>query len=117
MQNLTLEQMIRRAEGKVCKKGLQELKSKNYKTLAEALGDPNAPEWSYLYARTVLKGPFPQGEDAIATSAVWSYRYARDVLKGPFPQGEDAIATVAYWSYKYARDILNDPKPDTWTKK
>ena len=47
MQNLTLDQMIRRAEGKVCEEGLQELKDKNYKTLDEALQDPNAPEWSY----------------------------------------------------------------------
>ena len=140
MQNLTLEQMIQNAEGKVCKKGLRELKDKNYKTLEEALGDPNAPEWAYWYARDILEGPFPQGEDAITTSASLSYKYARDilnghfakgedviatiaywpywyaidVLKGPFPQGEDAIATSAEWSYLYAKGILNDPNPNTW---
>ena len=143
MQNLTLEQMIQSAEGKVCEEGLRELKDKNYKTLEEALGDPNAPDWaywyaiyvlkgpfaqgedaiatsadwSYRYAKSVLKGPFVQGEDAIATSAVWSYWYARDVLKGPFAKGEDVIATSAQWSYRYAKGILNDPNPDTWGKR
>ena len=143
MQNLTLEQMIQNAKGKVCKKGLRKLKDKNYKTLEEALGDPNAPEWAYWYARYVLKGPFPQGEDTIATSAVWAYWYAKDVLKGPFPQGEDeiatsaewacwyaidvlkepfpqgekAIATDAEWAYEYANDVLNDPSPNTWAER
>ena len=46
---------------------------------------------AYYYARDVLNGPFPEGEEAIATSAVQSYYYARFRLKGRFPAGEKAI--------------------------
>jgi hypothetical protein len=31
-------------------------------------------------------------EDILAQDPEYSYRYARDVLNGPFPKGEDAIA-------------------------
>jgi hypothetical protein len=71
--------------------------------------------WSYEYAEYVLKPlgvrGFPQGEDAIATDALSSYLYAKDVLKDRFPQGEDAIATNANNSYWYARDVLEDRFP------
>ena len=50
---------------------------------------------------------FPEGEPAIATSAVYSYRYALKVLRGSrFPEGEPAIATSAEYSYYYAKYII-----------
>ena len=49
------------------------------------------PWQSYLYAYTVLKGPFPKGEDAIAKDAENSYLYAVEILRGPFPKGEEAM--------------------------
>ena len=63
-------------------------------------------EYSYLYARIVLRGPFPLGEEAIAKSSFYSYLYAHYVLKGPFPAGEEAIAKDVKYAYWYARDVL-----------
>ena len=39
------------------------------------------PEYAYLYARWVLKKPFPLGEKAIASSPQYAYHYVLDVLK------------------------------------
>jgi lambda repressor-like predicted transcriptional regulator len=70
---------------------------------------------SFLYAVFVLRPlgiiGFPKGEDAIATNAEYSYLYAKSVLEGKFPKGEDAIATNAEYSYRYARVILEDRFP------
>ena len=38
----------------------------------------------------------------IHTSAEYSYLYARDILKGRFTPGEAAIAGDAQYSYRYA---------------
>ena len=66
-----------------------------------------SPMYSYLYAQEVIEEKFPQGEDAIATSAGHSYLYANDVLKGERVEKiEDAIATSAYYSYAYAIYVL-----------
>ncbi|MGZ8924356.1 MAG: hypothetical protein ACXW2E_00600 [Nitrososphaeraceae archaeon] len=56
------------------------------------------PGMAYQYVKNVLKSPFPEGEDAIATSA--DYSYARDVIKGKFEKGEDAIIN-SIWKDKY----------------
>lgn len=63
-------------------------------------------EYSYLYARIVLRGPFPLGEEAIAKSSFYSYLYAHYVLKGPFPAGEAAIAADGYYANTYANKAL-----------
>jgi len=55
---------------------------------------------------------FPEGEEAIATSHEYSYDYAKFVLRGRFEQGEEAIATDAYYSYYYARDIMHGAFPE-----
>ena len=68
-------------------------------------------EYSYWYARSVLGGPFPLGEAAIATEAQFSYYYARDVLKVPFPLGEATIAGDEVYSYRYAKDVLRGRFP------
>ena len=44
------------------------------------------------------------GEKAIATSVANSYLYAKNILKGPFPLGEKIITASARYSYEYARD-------------
>ncbi|MGZ8924623.1 MAG: hypothetical protein ACXW2E_01945, partial [Nitrososphaeraceae archaeon] len=64
------------------------------------------PEAAYYHAKNSLKGPFPEGENAIATSAVYSYSYATNVLKGRFEKGEDIIATNDEYSYLYAKEVL-----------
>ena len=59
------------------------------------------PYWAYFYARYVLNGRFPEGEEAIATSPYFAYLYAKDVIRGRFPEGEEAIATDPYWTKEY----------------
>ena len=61
---------------------------------------------AYLYARDVLKGPFPAGEEAIAKDAMFAYYYAREVLKGPFPAGEETIAKKTWYASQYAGAVL-----------
>ena len=69
-------------------------------------------EKAYRYAKEVIKGPWPAGEAAIATSAQWSLRYVYNVLKRkPFKAGEAAIAKEAQYSYEYAKDVLKGPWP------
>jgi hypothetical protein len=68
-------------------------------------------EYSYLYARDVLKGPFSKGEDVIATNSLYAFQYARDVLKGPFSKGEDAITKDPELAYEYAAYVLKGPFP------
>ena len=88
------------------KKNKEELK-KREKHIAK-----NA-SFAHLYAKDVLKGPFPAGEEAIITKndALYVNAYARDVLKGPFPAGEAAIAKSPHNAYHYAKDVLKGPFP------
>ena len=44
-----------------------------------------------LYYAVFINKRFPQGEFAISNVAEFSYVYARDIIKGRFPQGEKAI--------------------------
>ena len=67
------------------KKNKEELK-KREKYIAKSA------QYSYYYAKNILKGPFPLGEEAIAKDTVYANEYAKEVLKGPFPAGEEAIA-------------------------
>lgn len=102
---------------------------KTDKEIAEAIKEE--AQAAYLHAKDVLKGRYPEGEDAIAKDAWYSIQYARNVLnerfekgedtisksplsytyayevvKGRFPQGEDAIAKEAYTSYQYAKFVI-----------
>ena len=63
-------------------------------------------EYSYYYARYVLKGSFPAGEEAISRDAKYSYLYAIGVLKGPFPEGEEAISKDLVYADWYAERYL-----------
>jgi lambda repressor-like predicted transcriptional regulator len=68
-------------------------------------------QYAYFYAKHVLKGRWPAGEEAIAKDAFASYEYATDVLKAGFPAGEEAIAKDARYAYFYAKDVLDGPFP------
>ena len=41
---------------------------------------------------------FKIGEDAIASDPYYSFYYARNVLKGSFPAGEEAMKHTSYWN-------------------
>jgi hypothetical protein len=49
---------------------------------------------AYFYAKYVVKGPYPEGEDAIAKIGNYSYCYANHILKNRFPKGEHAIGNA-----------------------
>jgi hypothetical protein len=61
--------------------------------------------FSYLYAKYVLKGAFPEGEESIAKSGYASLNYAL-LLGRPFIEGENAITANPGFSYKYAKLVL-----------
>jgi hypothetical protein len=43
-------------------------------------------EYSFAYAKIVIKERFELGENAISQNAYWSYWYALDVIKGKLPE-------------------------------
>jgi hypothetical protein len=68
------------------------------------------PETAYFYA--LYSGErFLEGEPIIATSGEWSYFYARRVIKGPWPPGEKAVLTSdsANWVCWYVWHVLRNP--------
>ena len=40
--------------------------------------------YAFFYARDVLKGPFPAGEEVLAKNETYSQRYADNVLEADF---------------------------------
>jgi hypothetical protein len=64
------------------------------------------PECSYWYASHIIKGRFKEGEKSIATDSECSYLYAYNIIKGRWEDGEKSIATDSEWSYLYARDLI-----------
>ena len=69
------------------------------------------PNLAYLYARYVIKKPWPPGEAAIAKYPYWAYQYAKNIIREPWPPGEAAIAGSADLAYLYARDVIKKPWP------
>ena len=65
-----------------------------------------SPKHAYYYAQSILKGPFPLGEEAIAKDVVSAYYYAEHVLNGPFPAGEATIAKHVGYAYEYTAGVL-----------
>ena len=70
------------------------------------------PGLAYLYARDVIRGRWPEGEAAIATSPEYAYYYAKGVLKGRWPEGEATIAKSPHVAHAYAADVLNGRFPE-----
>lgn len=75
------------------------------------------PGATFLYARDVLKGRWPEAEPLIARDPMCSYLYARDVIKGRFPEGEPAIEASVLYSDLYARGVLKGPWPKSGAQK
>jgi len=69
------------------------------------------------YARRIIKGPWPEGEAAIAEDGLGAATYALDIINKDkerpvrWPPGEAAIATNANASIIYARDVLEKAWP------
>ena len=62
-----------------------------------ALKDENAAEWAYYYARDVIKGRWPEGEEAIKRDPFWATNYAMYVIRGKWPEGEKTIKKDPWW--------------------
>lgn len=86
--------------------------------LAEALADIGSV-WMARYARDVIKGPWPEAEDAIAECGLASYWYALDVIGKRWQKGEPAIAQFAgdgarsYYCHVF--NLTFDPATGTFT--
>jgi len=70
------------------------------------------PHCSISYAKYVIKGRWPEAEPVIMTDAQWSCWYAMDVVKGRWPEGERAIMQDPNYSYRYARDVIKGRWPE-----
>ena len=94
----------------------------------------NNPFASLRFAQEVIKGPFPDGEAAIASTPetalnyamftqkpfllgepsiasqpLTAFDYAKHVLAGKFVLGQKSMATKADIAYEYARELLHSP--------
>lgn len=65
----------------------------------------NNPFASLRFAQEVIKGPFPDGEPAIATTPETALNYAL-LTEKPFPLGEPSIAAQPLTAFDYAKSIL-----------
>jgi hypothetical protein len=52
--------------------------------------------YSFIYARYVIKSRFVEGEKAISENSVYSYAYALYVLNSRFVEGEESILNSHY---------------------
>lgn len=59
------------------------------------------PALAYLHAKTVRKGWFPEGEEAISKNANTAFNYAIEVIHRRFIKGEPVIATEPDLKQKY----------------
>jgi len=69
-------------------------------------------QYSYFYARDVIKGRWELAEPAISKDALYSYYYARNIIKGKFISGEAVISKNARYSYWYAINVIKGKLPD-----
>ena len=83
---VNFSEMLRLAkEANACKEDLRILRALGEKGI---LNHNKLAEWSCWYARNVIKGRWPEGEEAIAKDAYWSYQYAKNVIKGRWPDNK-----------------------------
>lgn len=74
------------------------------------------PECALVYAK-IKKEPFPLGEKAISEDPDYSFEYARDVIKGRFVLGEYAISEREDLLLKYAVTVIGGKLPEKLHKK
>lgn len=74
--------------------------------------DSNISKLAFMYARDILKGPFPEGEQYILKSPRYAAYYAIMILKTPWPEAEDIISTDSYFTCLYIKHVLKkEPFP------
>ena len=70
------------------------------------------PGWSYGYAKEVLKGRWPEAEEAIVKDPHMAYLYAMDVIKGRWPEAEPTIAKDPSVAFYYAKHVIGGRFPE-----
>jgi len=71
------------------------------------------PQEAYYKAKAYnLGNRMPEIEPTIIKDAEYSYLYARDIIKGKWELGEPIISKYVYWSYLYATDVIEGKLPD-----
>lgn len=71
------------------------------------IGGPQGEESASRYLRFFVKETLPpEIEDKIAGNAQLSFIYAKYIINGPWPKGEEAILEDATYAYRYVKDIL-----------
>ena len=77
-----------------------------------------SPKALYLYAYNIIKGPWPEAEEALMgydkSDYMYSIKYAKNVLRGRWPELEQRILgeNNADAAYNYAREILKGRWPE-----
>ena len=79
----------------------------------------NKPRWAFEYARYVIEGRWPEGEEAIIKSVHRSLsfsdlavKYAQDVIKGRWPEVEETIIKNVQLAVKYAQNVIQGRWPE-----
>ena len=91
-----------------------EVLGQQYPAMVKTIDLDNA-EQCLQWASNVVRGAWPEGEDAIAKFPHTAYLYAIDTRK-PFPKGEPAIAEREDYSLRYAEEVLQDRFPEAEKK-
>jgi hypothetical protein len=73
--------------------------AKKYKSLNDALRDPDAPYMACWYADNVIGGRWPEAEPLIMKEAGYAYLYAIHIIRGQWIEAEPVIRKYAeYWN-------------------
>lgn len=69
-------------------------------------------EYSVLYAKNIIKGPFVEGEESIKRNISCAYFYCKDVIKQRWYEVEEEIKKDAFCAYSYATQVIKDRWPE-----
>lgn len=72
----------------------------------------NDTELSYLYARNVVHGRWPDGESAILKKPYSCFLYAKNIIKGRWPEAEPVIMQDPSATNSYAQLVIGDRWPE-----
>jgi len=62
--------------------------------------------YSHLYAKNFLKGPFVAGEEAIKKTPFGAYLYCKEIIKQRWYDAEEIIKSDPQAAYKYSLEII-----------
>ena len=70
-------------------------------------------EYSFKYARDIIRDRFELGEDVVSNDGEWGYFYAKQIIEGRWEEAEPAILTGdSKWIYFYAKHVIKGRWPE-----